>query len=152
MPCRLLIRYNISFFLTLLLVIYSFTRTHTIIVTVRHRNYSSLRSIHEIFYLVQVVGYKSVWLAPPSVSALMRPFQHSQAGRIMDVDELKMGNTSRLDVFSTDSDKECSNLLDQVVPSSMTATLSPGDMLFFPPGWWHAMRSETTSFSISMWF
>lgn len=67
----------------------------------------------------------------------------------MDIDELKMGNTSRLDVFSTDSD---SNFLDQVVPSSMTATLGPGDMLFFPAGWWHAMRSETTSFSISMWF
>ena len=70
----------------------------------------------------------------------------------MNVDELKMGNTSRLDVFSTDSDREYSNLLDEVIPSSMTATLGPGDMLFFPPGWWHAMRSETTSFSISMWF
>ena len=80
----------------------------------------------------------------------MHPFQHSQeSDRSMDSDELKMGNTSRLDVFSTDSD---SNFLDQVVPSSMTATLGPGDMLFFPPGWWHAMRSETTSFSISMWF
>lgn len=67
----------------------------------------------------------------------------------MDIDELKMGNTSRLDVFSTNSD---SGFLDQVVPSSMTATLGPGDMLFFPPGWWHAMRSETTSFSVSMWF
>ena len=91
-----------------------------------------------------------MWLAPPSVSALMQPFQHSQElGRSMDTDELKMGNTSRLDVFSTNSD---SNFLDQVVSSSMTATLGPGDMLFFPPGWWHAMRSETTSFSVSMWF
>jgi len=70
----------------------------------------------------------------------------------MDIDDLKMENTSQLDVFSTDSDKEYSNFLDQVVPSSMTATLGPGDMLFFPPGWWHAMRSETTSISISMWF
>jgi len=70
----------------------------------------------------------------------------------MDVDELKMANTSRLDVFSADSNKEYSNFSDQVVPSCMTATLGPGDMLFFPPGWWHAMRSESTSFSISMWF
>jgi len=101
---------------------------------------------------VQVVGYKSVWLAPPSVSPLMHPFQHPQESGSMDIDDLKMENTSQLDVFSTDSDKEYSNFLDQVVPSSMTATLGPGDMLFFPPGWWHAMRSETTSFSISMWF
>ena len=67
----------------------------------------------------------------------------------MDNDEFKMGNTSRLDVFSTEGNKE---FADQVVPSSMTATLGPGDMLFFPPGWWHGMRSESTSFSISMWF
>jgi len=103
-----------------------------------------------VCYLVQVVGYKSVWLAPPSASPLMQPVQHSQeSGHSMDIDELTMGNTSRLDVFSSDSSKE---FPDQVVPSSMTATLGPGDMLFFPPGWWHAMRSESTSFSISMWF
>jgi lysine-specific demethylase 8 len=138
-------------FLTLLLVIYLFIRTHTIIAMVRHRNCSSSRNAHGT--LVQVVGYKSVWLAPPSVSAFMHSFQHSQeSGQTIDINELKMGNTSRLDVFSTDSDEEYSHLLDQVAPSSMTATLGPGDMLFFPPGWWHAMRSETTSFSISMWF
>jgi ribosomal protein L16 Arg81 hydroxylase len=79
----------------------------------------------------------------------MHPFPPSQgSGQRMDIDELKMGNTSRLDVFSTDNNEEYPNL----IPSSMTATLGPGDMLFFPPGWWHAMRSESTSFSISMWF
>lgn len=79
----------------------------------------------------------------------MHPFRQSQESC---VDELKMGNTSKLDVFSTDSNKEYSDFSDQVVSSSMTAVLGPGDMLFFPPGWWHAMRSESTSFSISMWF
>lgn len=139
-------------FLTLLLAIYPFIRTHTIIATVRLSNCSSTSSIN-MFHLVQVVGYKRVWLAPPSVSALMHPFQHSpESGQSMDVDELKMANTSRLDVFSADSNKEYSNFSDQVVPSCMIATLGPGDMLFFPPGWWHAMRSESTSFSISMWF
>ena len=39
-----------------------------------------------------------------------------------------------------------------VPPRAMSVTLEPGDLLFFPPGWWHAMRSEETSFSVSMWF
>lgn len=39
-----------------------------------------------------------------------------------------------------------------VIPEAMSATLGPGDMLFFPPGWWHAMRSESVSLSVSMWF
>lgn len=32
------------------------------------------------------------------------------------------------------------------------AVLRPGDMLFIPPRWWHAVRSLTPSFSVSFWF
>jgi len=65
-----------------------------------------------------------------------------------------MSNTSRLDVFAQ-SDSEADGLGEfrkDVVPYAMCSVLGPGDMLFFPPGWWHAMRSETVSFSVSMWF
>lgn len=69
-----------------------------------------------------------------------------------------MSNTSRVDVFAErpherdrDSD-EFPAFWEQAVPRAQSTTLHPGDVLFFPPGWWHAMRSEETSFSVSMWF
>jgi len=65
-----------------------------------------------------------------------------------------MSNTSRVDVFST-NDAHLQNHPDfweNVVPNAISATLEQGDLLYFPPGWWHAMRSEDTSFSVSMWF
>jgi lysine-specific demethylase 8 len=66
----------------------------------------------------------------------------------------ELGNTSQVGVFSdVDELKEdFPNFVRDVIPVSMRATLGPGDVLFFPPGWWHAMKSESTSFSFSMWF
>lgn len=78
-----------------------------------------------------------------------------------------MGNTSRLDVFAEpvtclDPPPKSSNSKEEfdidkmfkenVAPVAQSAILGPGDALFFPPGWWHAMRSESTSFSVSIWF
>lgn len=72
-----------------------------------------------------------------------------------------LSNSSRIDVFrecnldtnSSDEMIEQFNVFRQVVvPQAMGAVLEPGDMLFFPPGWWHAMRCEETSFSVSLWF
>jgi ribosomal protein L16 Arg81 hydroxylase len=67
-----------------------------------------------------------------------------------------MSNTSRVDVFpSPDAEAESRqthpDFWENVVPNAISATLEPGDLLFFPPGWWHAMRSEDPSFSVSMW-
>lgn len=69
-----------------------------------------------------------------------------------------LSNTSRLDVFAdhlsgeSNGTHEDIRFMEDVVPHAMSATLEPGDLLFFPPGWWHAMRSEGTSFSVSIWF
>jgi ribosomal protein L16 Arg81 hydroxylase len=69
-----------------------------------------------------------------------------------------MSNTSQVDAFpATSEDMARSRVIhpefwDNVVPHALSVTLEPGDLLFFPPGWWHAMRSEETSFSVSMWF
>ncbi|KAF9532297.1 hypothetical protein CPB83DRAFT_759774 [Crepidotus variabilis] len=106
-------------------------------------------------FYAQVVGHKKVWLAPPSISNSMYSFaisdEDSNNDRHSPSSALK--NTSRVDVFADAEDmKQFPAFLDQVVPVSLTAMLSPGDVLFFPPGWWHAMKSESTSFSISMWF
>ena len=63
-----------------------------------------------------------------------------------------MSNTSRVDVFShAQEGGDHPAFWTHVAPRAMRATLGPGDVLLFPPGWWHAMRSEETSFSVSMW-
>ena len=119
---------------------------------------------------VQVVGSKSVWLAPPQASGAMHPFPkpspseatpaqpgtpaHPAANQVSP----SMSNTSQIDVFA-DSEApanrespEFQEFAQEVIPQAMSATLMPGDMLFFPPGWWHAFRSESHSFSVSIWF
>jgi len=65
-----------------------------------------------------------------------------------------LSNTSRVDVFSHAQEGGGAHAAfwAHAVPHAMHATLEPGDVLLFPPGWWHAMRSEETSFSVSMWY
>lgn len=66
-----------------------------------------------------------------------------------------LSNTSRVDVFSSEEAQSRADFplfFEKVVPEAMAVTLEPGDLLFFPPGWWHAMRAEDVSFSVSMWF
>ncbi|KAF9456456.1 hypothetical protein BDZ94DRAFT_1275560 [Collybia nuda] len=99
---------------------------------------------------VQVVGCKTVWLAPPEFKEYMYPYPMSTHSGPTSINP-SMLNTSRVDVFSSENSK-FPNFQDQVVPKAQGASLNPGDLLFIPPGWWHAMRSETTSFSVSMWF
>ena len=89
---------------------------------------------------VQVVGQKTIWLAPPTedVSAVMSGPSESP----------NLRNTSRCDVFAEKVDAP----IAEVTPQAMSATLNPGDLLYFPAGWWHAMRSDSTSYSVSFWF
>ncbi|KAH9843017.1 Clavaminate synthase-like protein [Rhodofomes roseus] len=108
----------------------------------------------------QVVGQKTVWLAPPQATPAMYPYPppsgnasdrtHNPAANTTNP---CMSNTSRVDVFAPrGSQDEMPLFWEEAVPHAMSVTLEPGDLLFFPPGWWHAMRSENTSFSVSMWF
>jgi hypothetical protein len=69
-------------------------------------------------------------------------------------------NTSAVDVFQY-GERETQELRERypefyasVYPISMETVLGPGDMLFMPPGWWHAMRGEgdAVSWSVSIWF
>ena len=120
---------------------------------------------------MQVVGYKTVWLAPPHVSSSMSPFSEAAQSSVTDssphhpaLDQVSavLNNTSRVDAFADytseriDASDEGNELYkafrDTVIPEALSATLGPGDVLFFPPGWWHAMRGESVSFSVTMWF
>ncbi|KAI1784053.1 Clavaminate synthase-like protein [Ganoderma leucocontextum] len=119
----------------------------------------------------QVVGRKTIWLAPPEVSRHMYPYpSHGNAASgqaesseqprnpAANTENPSMSNTSRVDVLvsspedASNGSSEFPDFWENVVPEAMCVTLEPGDLLFFPPGWWHALRSEETSFSVSMWF
>ncbi|KAI0031708.1 hypothetical protein K488DRAFT_78923 [Vararia minispora EC-137] len=111
-------------------------------------------------FYVQVVGRKTVWLAPPSVASHMYSYPPPSSSfdksrnPALNSTEPSMSNTSRVDVFATgtgDSD-DFPAFTANAVPCAMHVTLEPGDALAFPPGWWHAMRSEEMSFSVSMWY
>ncbi|CDO68874.1 hypothetical protein BN946_scf185000.g17 [Trametes cinnabarina] len=111
-------------------------------------------------FYAQVVGRKSIWLAPPGVSQYMYPYPStsSQTSSMKDEDHPRnpaannespsMSNTSRVDVFVatgdeiSQSEETFPDFWKQVIPEAMHVTLEPGDLLFFPPGWWHAMRNE----------
>ncbi|KAH9948094.1 hypothetical protein B0H21DRAFT_735346 [Amylocystis lapponica] len=107
----------------------------------------------------QVVGRKTVWLAPPRAAPAMYaypPPSRAAADQPRNPAENttapSMTNTSQVDVFASQRDGAFPAFWEGVVCDAMDATLEAGDLLFFPPGWWHAMRTEETSFSVSMWF
>nr|GAT53338.1 leucine-rich repeat-containing protein SOG2 [Mycena chlorophos] len=81
-------------------------------------------------FYVQVVGRKTVWLAAP------------EARRGMYAD----GNTSAVDVFSPDREKQREFLLVE----GLSGSLEAGDMLFIPAGWWHGMRAESRITCVSV--
>ncbi|KAH9890631.1 Clavaminate synthase-like protein [Cubamyces lactineus] len=122
-------------------------------------------------FYAQVVGRKTIWLASPEASSYMYPYpapspddapsstsEDQPRNPATNHESPSMSNTSRVDVFLSSSEsiarsKEAfPDFWREVQPVAMQVTLEPGDLLFFPPGWWHAMRSEEMSFSVSMWF
>ncbi|KAK0535769.1 hypothetical protein OC842_002202 [Tilletia horrida] len=123
---------------------------------------------------VQVVGYKQFWLAPPDANQNGAMYHFSPAesssddtanAQSVDSSESKdptsaaaatyMDNTSQLDVFAERPDAVDDSFplfSAHVEPRALTVVLQPGDLLFIPPGWWHAVKSLTRSFSISHFF
>ncbi|KIL69641.1 hypothetical protein M378DRAFT_68924 [Amanita muscaria Koide BX008] len=101
---------------------------------------------------VQLVGCKTVWLAPPDISSWMYPC--TQLAPPEPDSKPEMSNTTRVDVFGkrTINENQFPDFWKEVVPRAMSYTLSAGDLLYIPAGWWHSMRSEETSISVSMWF
>ncbi|KAJ3031969.1 UNVERIFIED_CONTAM: Lysine-specific demethylase 8 [Siphonaria sp. JEL0065] len=85
----------------------------------------------------QVIGRKYIRLYSPS-----------ESGRLYPHEEGMLLNTSRVDVEDPNS---------EAFPEFMGAiyedcVVGPGEMLFIPQGWWHFVKAETASFSVSFWF
>lgn len=110
----------------------------------------------------QIVGRKTIWLAPSTSSVTESLYPYPPPSLPSDGERARnpaanllapsMTNTSQVDVFADQNKAKFPLFWKHAVPEALTATLEPGDVLFFPPGWWHAMRSEDMSFSVSMWF
>lgn len=87
--------------------------------------------------LCQVFGHKTVILAAPEDGANLYP--HADA---------MLANTSQVDA-------ECVDLVRFPLTQKVKffrLTLYAGEMLYMPPGWWHHIRSQEKSFSVSFWW
>ncbi|KAG5350867.1 hypothetical protein C0989_008965 [Termitomyces sp. Mn162] len=74
------------------------------------------------------------------MTASMYPFSSSEDAQNPDVSSSGINNTSCVDVFNS-AGEEFPDFWENVVPKAMSIILKPGDLLYIPPGWWHAMRS-----------
>jgi lysine-specific demethylase 8 len=123
--------------------------------------------------LAQVVGYKYVRLYGPDQTKWLYP-------RSVDENGVDMSNTSEVDldeavgvcpeigfgegsieIGNTDGPNEelarRRAELEGRFPGFSTAeyvegVLGPGECLYLPPGWWHYVKSLSSSFSVSFWF
>lgn len=87
--------------------------------------------------LCQVFGSKRIILASPADTENLYAHENEF-----------LGNTSRIDAAKPDLD--CFPLLAKVRFRELL--LQPGDCLYLPPKWWHYVRAETPSFSVSFWW
>lgn len=87
--------------------------------------------------LCQIFGKKKVILAAPENTDSLYPYEH-----------FILHNTSQIDAESVDYNKF--PLVRAV--KFYELLLQKGDMLYLPPKWWHYVRSQSPSFSVSFWF
>jgi len=92
-------------------------------------------------FLLQQQGFKTFWLGPPTDTSSLywRPSE-----------ECKNKTTSDIDFFrwkGGDSDQQ--KRFPEVDGAAWrVARLGPGNGLYTPPGWWHAVISDTNSVSL----
>ncbi len=91
-------------------------------------------------FLVQVFGYKDVYLFPPEATSYLYPFAfgNKTSPRLSQILDFKNPNLTRYPDFT--------------LASLQKGRLAPGDMLFIPAGWWHGVDSVTVSLSVNFWW
>ncbi|MEW5311932.1 MAG: hypothetical protein WDW38_003606 [Sanguina aurantia] len=88
--------------------------------------------------LAQVVGHKYIRLYAPSCSAQLHPYGSGLTT-----------NSSQIDLDAPVSGQLYPGFADLC---HLDVMLSPGQMLYIPPGWWHYVKACSISFSVSFWW
>jgi len=83
------------------------------------------------------VGKKYVRLYSPEHSARLYASEQHLTTNSSEVD-VEHVDAERFPLFADTPCFEC--------------VLEPGQMLYIPPGWWHFVKSLTSSFSVSFWW
>jgi hypothetical protein len=92
-------------------------------------------------FLMQVVGRKRVFLLPKATDA-----SALYTGEEWD----QQPNTSAVDVDNPNYEQF--PLFENVKREAFSGVLHPGDMLFIPARWWHAVKSLDFSISVNAWW
>jgi hypothetical protein len=87
--------------------------------------------------LAQVHGIKEITLFAPDQSDCMYPLPLGRHGHVSQVN-LWQPDANSFPLFST--------------AAGLQFTLEPGDVLFIPAFWWHAVKSRTMSISLNFWW
>ena len=93
-------------------------------------------------FLCQVLGRKQLHLFAPSNAAGLYPTTDTAFPHMSQIDVFNSGNVDR-QRFPRFSD---------VAANGYTVTIGPGDMLYIPIGWWHAVESLDISISVNIWW
>lgn len=93
-------------------------------------------------FLVQISGRKRVTLFPPTEDDNLYP-----------ATGCKLPHCSRVNIFAPEQQIELTfPLYSQAKLRKTQVTLEPGNILFIPRGWWHAVESLDVSISVNFWW
>lgn len=90
-------------------------------------------------FLIQTYGRKRVILYPPAAGQYLYPA----------LDDA-LPHFSRVNVFGTEFSEF--PLFTKAQSARREFVIGPGDMLYIPMGWWHAVESLDTAVSVNMWW
>lgn len=91
--------------------------------------------------LSQAVGRKYVRLYAPAQAPALYPYE-----------EPKMSNSSRVDLRRSPAQLAAEGFPLFPAAPYEDCVLTPGEMLYIPPGWFHYVQSLSGSFSVSFWW